>query len=72
MNQLLCSEYGVEGCFPTPEALATVTIDELKSRCRVGYRADRIIRLASSIANGELDLNELSLITDRYLSQLPI
>lgn len=56
MNELLCDRYG-NGGFPTPDQLAKVPAAELKQTCRVGYRADRIIRLARQVTVGELDLS---------------
>lgn len=58
MNALLCSEIGGGG-FPTPRQLAAVTPEDLKQRCRVGYRAQSIHRLAVEVACGERDLSEL-------------
>lgn len=55
MNQLLCEHYG-DGGFPLPEQLAVVPAAELKEVCRVGYRAERIVRLAKAVCEGELDL----------------
>lgn len=58
MNALLCKEFGKDG-FPTPRRLAGVDPDELKVRCKVGYRAERIVRLAKNIGSGALDLDAL-------------
>ncbi len=58
MNELLCAHYG-EGGFPTPGQLAPVSAAELKTTCRVGYRAERIVRLARQVADGTLDLVQL-------------
>ena len=55
MNRFLCDKIG-RGAFPTPTQLAAVTPDRLKADCRVGYRAERIIRLARDVESGELDL----------------
>ncbi len=55
MNTLLCQHPG-RGGFPTPTQLASLTPAQLKRRCGVGYRADRIVRLARDVASGRLDL----------------
>lgn len=55
MNRLLCKHLG-QGAFPTPDQLARMTPSELKTKTKVGYRADRLIRLARQVARGELDL----------------
>jgi 3-methyladenine DNA glycosylase/8-oxoguanine DNA glycosylase len=72
MNQLLCEKLG-HGAFPSPTQLAAVTPDWLKENCKVGYRADRIVRLARAIVDGSLDLNALENhtgTTDELLKQL--
>lgn len=55
MNALLCAQHG-EGAFPTPAQLARVKADRLKRTCKVGYRAERIVRLARDVDAGRLDL----------------
>lgn len=55
MNALLCEHVGGGG-FPTAAQLAAVRPDTLKRKCKVGYRAQRIIRLARQVVRGELDL----------------
>jgi 3-methyladenine DNA glycosylase/8-oxoguanine DNA glycosylase len=55
MNALLCERVG-SGGFPTPGQLASVRPDALQRRCKVGYRAQRIVHLARRVAAGELDL----------------
>lgn len=56
MNKRMVEHVG-HGGFPTPTQLADFGEQRLKETCRVGYRADRIIRLARSVADGELDLS---------------
>ncbi len=56
MNVLLCEHVGGGG-FPTPSQLARVRVDTLKRRCKVGYRAERIVRAARQVVRGELDLS---------------
>lgn len=58
MNAKLCEHIG-RGYFPTAEQLAACEVDHLKSTCRVGYRAERIIRLAQDVTAGTLNLTEL-------------
>ena len=55
MNRFLCDNIG-KGAFPTPAQLSAVTPARLKAECKVGYRAERIIRLARDVESGELDL----------------
>ena len=55
MNALLCEHIG-QGGFPTPRQLARTRVDTLKRRCKVGYRAQRIVQLARQVVRGELDL----------------
>ncbi|MEM9352758.1 MAG: endonuclease III domain-containing protein [Planctomycetota bacterium] len=54
MNQLLVDRVG-KGAFPSPELLAPLTPSKLKARCKVGYRAARIVRLARAFCDGEID-----------------
>jgi len=56
MNQLLCEHVGAGG-FPTAKQLAGIRIDTLKRRCKVGYRAKRIIQLARQVVRGQIDLD---------------
>jgi 3-methyladenine DNA glycosylase/8-oxoguanine DNA glycosylase len=56
MNKLLVEHVG-NGAFPTPEEVADFGEERLKSRCKVGYRAGRIARLARQIVEGEVDLD---------------
>jgi 3-methyladenine DNA glycosylase/8-oxoguanine DNA glycosylase len=56
MNQLLCDHVGLAGDFPTPHELAAWSPRKLAEVCRVGYRAERIVRLARQVADGRLDL----------------
>lgn len=54
MNGLLCEHIG-KGAFPTPAQLAAVKPEALKARCKVGYRAERIVRFARSIVTADID-----------------
>jgi 3-methyladenine DNA glycosylase/8-oxoguanine DNA glycosylase len=56
MNHMLCQHAGEDGAFPTPDQLARWTPKRLAHRCRVGYRAERIIRLARDVKAGRIDL----------------
>lgn len=56
MNALLCQEVG-QGAFPTPHQLAQVRSDWLQRRCKVGYRAKRIVLFARQVAQGQWDLD---------------
>jgi len=55
MNRLLVERVG-DGAFPTPEQVADFGEARLKTRCRVGYRAGRIVRLARGVLDGSIDL----------------
>jgi len=55
MNKLMVQHVG-HGGFPSPTQLADFGEQRLKDACKVGYRADRIIRLARSVVEGQLDL----------------
>ena len=53
----LIAEAGAEGrAFPTAEAVAGLTVANLKSRIRCGYRAEALARLARRVARGKLSL----------------
>mmetsp|Transcript_22708 Transcript_22708/g.31761 ORF Transcript_22708/g.31761 Transcript_22708/m.31761 type:complete len:302 (+) Transcript_22708:120-1025(+) len=53
MNMLLCNELGREAAFPTPKEVLAVGVDELKQRCKLGYRAQRVRRLALAVEKRE-------------------
>ncbi|CAM9340689.1 unnamed protein product, partial [Hapterophycus canaliculatus] len=55
MNKLLCEEFGRDQAFPTPEDLIGVKAEDLKERAKVGYRGDRILRLAEGFRDGSVD-----------------
>jgi 3-methyladenine DNA glycosylase/8-oxoguanine DNA glycosylase len=59
MNELLCTSFDTKGDFPTAAQLARVRPEMLKKRCKVGYRAERIVRLARDVNTGRLDLAHL-------------
>eukprot|EP00927_Polykrikos_kofoidii_P049990 TRINITY_DN43958_c0_g1_i1.p1 TRINITY_DN43958_c0_g1~~TRINITY_DN43958_c0_g1_i1.p1 ORF type:complete len:529 (-),score=72.47 TRINITY_DN43958_c0_g1_i1:145-1692(-) len=60
MNELLCKEFGGDvGAFPTPEELVLSTAKKLQRRCRVGYRAERLLRLAKAAVRGDPNLEAL-------------
>jgi len=56
MNRLMVEHVG-HGGFPTPEQLADFGEARLKERCRVGYRAGRIVQLARDVVKGEIVLD---------------
>ncbi|XP_073269751.1 uncharacterized protein [Primulina huaijiensis] len=47
------------GNFPSPRELAGLDEKFLVQRCKLGYRADRIIKLAQEIVEGKIQLTEL-------------
>ena len=55
MNARLVEAVG-HGGWPTPTMVADFGVERLKSACRVGYRAERIVRLAESFLDGSLDV----------------
>ncbi|QNN23689.1 hypothetical protein HED60_15885 [Planctomycetales bacterium ZRK34] len=55
MNQRMVEHFG-EGGFPTARQLAAVKPAVLQKRCRVGYRADRMVKLARDVVEGRLDM----------------
>lgn len=54
MNELLTTHVG-GGAYPTPAQLARWTPSRLQKRCKVGYRAKRIIALARGFDRGAID-----------------
>ncbi len=58
MNRLMVEHVG-HGNFPTPAELADFGVERLKSRCKVGYRAERIVRFAREVLDGHIDLESL-------------
>lgn len=56
------------GDFPIPEELANLDSKFLAERCRLGYRAQRIISLAKSIVDGTLLLRNLEQVSDGCIS----
>jgi 3-methyladenine DNA glycosylase/8-oxoguanine DNA glycosylase len=42
--------------FPTPEQIATLSLDELSNRVRAGYRSAYLLKLAKDIVDGTLDI----------------
>ena len=54
MNKMLVENVG-RGAFPSPEQLAGLVPSRLKARCKVGYRAGRIVRLARAFRDGRID-----------------
>jgi len=59
MNRLLCEKVGAGGDFPTPAELARWSPARLKRATKVGYRAERMIRLARDVEADRLDLAAL-------------
>ena len=59
----LCTLYGKNGFFPTPESMLNATNEELSS-CGLGYRVAYVSEAAKKVALHEVDLNELSLLSD--------
>lgn len=57
MNTMLCERFGTRGAFPTPGQLAAIQPERLKAECKVGYRAERIVRLARDIVDGRIDID---------------
>lgn len=53
--------------FPTPQALAKVTLNELKE-CKLGFRAERIKWISEKVAK-DLNLEELKSLSDNQLRE---
>ncbi|KAH0470566.1 hypothetical protein IEQ34_000289 [Dendrobium chrysotoxum] len=58
--------YEATGDFPTPEELATLDAAFLANRCKLGYRAKRIVSLAKSIVNGNLQPRKLEELCEGF------
>jgi len=59
----LVNEFGEYGAFPTASQLANASVEDLKTRAGVGYRAAYIQSVAQQVASGELDLEALKYTT---------
>ncbi|CAK0859777.1 unnamed protein product [Prorocentrum cordatum] len=63
MNEALCglpsAAAGAAGAFPTPAELSRTTPARLRRSCGVGYRAERLVRLARACVRGEVPLASL-------------
>ncbi len=44
-----------QGGFPTPAMVVDFGVERLQTQCRVGYRAERIVRLAQGFLDGSFD-----------------
>ncbi|GAB5360896.1 hypothetical protein AAMO2058_000667100 [Amorphochlora amoebiformis] len=49
MNHLLCTHVGKNGAFPTPKEVLKHKAQWLQENCKLGYRAERIRRLAACV-----------------------
>ncbi|VVB88368.1 Endonuclease III [uncultured archaeon] len=63
----MCECFGMEVeeghySFPTPEALALVEPCDME-QCRLGFRAPRVLKLASMVANREFDLDGIKALS---------
>ena len=73
MNRLLTQHVGSNGAFPTPAELAKWTPKRLAAMCKVGYRADRIIRFAKDVHTNRIKLDlfdDPNLTTDQLYKML--
>ncbi|MEX2212492.1 MAG: hypothetical protein WD768_00095, partial [Phycisphaeraceae bacterium] len=68
MNELLVEKVGKTG-FPTPAQLAACKPSRLQAQCKLGYRAERIVRLGRDVCEGRIDLSrfEASALTTAEL-----
>ncbi|KAK7840779.1 hypothetical protein CFP56_016252 [Quercus suber] len=55
----IASDYDTFGNFPSPTELANLDEGFLASRCNLGYRASRILKLARDIVEGRIQLTQL-------------
>lgn len=67
MNELLCEQIGGGG-FPSPGQLARCDEADLKAKCRVGYRAGRIIQLARDVTSKKISLDDYETAANDNLS----
>ncbi len=56
MTRCLVELCGPEGVFPTPERCASLSEEELRERCRVGYRAASLLAIARGLSERSIDL----------------
>ncbi|KAL5566250.1 hypothetical protein UlMin_029414 [Ulmus minor] len=56
---VLVCDYDRIGNFPTPIELAKLDENFLAKRCKLGYRASRIVKLARGIVEGKIQLNQM-------------
>jgi len=54
MNRRLVEHVGAGG-WPTPAMVSDFGSERLKNKCKVGYRAERIVRLAEAFLDGSID-----------------
>lgn len=59
---------GRDHLFPSPEALAEASINELKE-CGLGFRAERVKWLSTQVAEGEVDLEGLISLPDEQVRE---
>lgn len=64
MVELLVQELGSRSrsgaaAFPTPEQIAGSSVEALRERCRLGYRATTVHALARGVAEGTIPIDEL-------------
>merc|ERR1712224_852508 len=58
MNAELCHRVG-NGAFPTEVEIAKMQPRKLQKRCGVGYRAERMVRLAKAVVKRKLNLEDI-------------
>ena len=57
MNRKLCQDLGTPlGSFPTRHELAAFTPEDLRAKCRLGYRAQWLHQLAKQIVAGDINI----------------
>ena len=57
MTARLIGEFGTEGrTYPTPAQIAAVPLDKFSAKARMGYRAAYVHAIATTVAEGSLDL----------------
>lgn len=64
----IVNEYGCFYAFPAPEALAALSMEEIRTT-GAGYRCGYILQAAESVRNGELDLTAMEILPDAELLQ---
>lgn len=66
--------YEIDGVwfYPTPETVASLSVENLRSLQFSGRKAEYVIGVAEKVANGEIDLNKMRNLTNQEISDILI